>query len=460
MNETNDLFTSLIDSYDDSSYPTDFTSEYIIMECFAERNGVDTFLVQRWDGKHFVAKCYDKSVWSVSSNNDILRGLDHPGLPRRLASFENENMTVTLREYIDGVSLDQFAAETALTEKQIVSICVQLCDILSYLHHRDEPIIHRDIKPQNVVVKPDGSVALIDFDIARVYRSGNDTDTQFFGTLAYAPPEQYGFSQTDCRTDIYSLGILLRYLLTGSTRENINIKVYRPLAKIIQKCTAFAPKERFAEALQVKKALLRANPKSQAVRAATISLCALLAVGISTFGGIKLYEYVTFNPFTDGHIAAVATDEERTEDAVAYLSGKYGTHLFDDTEQYMTFGLLRQALVDIYGMNESYIYTMATIDPPQESAECFFPWGIGDEQYVDRGIIAYVVTKIYWPDKVTDLSSLKDDNGEYPGCRVALTWCEKMGILTGVNRPYDITKGESAIAFANADRVYEALNQK
>lgn len=233
--KNDDLLQTILESYDDSNYPEAFVSEYDIMECLSDQNGICTFLVQKKDGENCIAKCYDKLRWGISDNSTILHNLDHDGLPKHIATFESDTMTVTVREYVEGIPLSRYAKENDLPEREIVQICVRLCDILGYLHHREAPIIHRDIKPQNIIVRPDGSVALIDFDIARIYRSGNETDTMFFGTQAYAPPEQYGFSQTDARTDIYSLGVLLRWLLTGSTKENKNIRVYRPLARIISK---------------------------------------------------------------------------------------------------------------------------------------------------------------------------------------------------------------------------------
>jgi len=445
---------------DGSRYPEDFLREYTLMECLAEHNGADTFVVQDHKGDQFAAKCYSKESWTFSDSYDVLIGLQGKGLPRHVALFENDVMWVSLREYIEGVPLDRYAGEQALRQQEIVDICLQLCDILAVLHHRPAPVIHRDIKPQNVIIDPEGGVHLIDFDIARVYREGSDTDTRFFGTVAYAPPEQYGFSQTDARADIYALGVLLRYLLTGSARENPNIRLYKPLAKIIGRCTAFAPDKRYADVDDVAKALRKANPKAQRIRAAKIAACGAAVCVLMGIGAYEVYDYMTFDPFGEGHIPSVLQDEERAADAVSYLAEKYDAHMFDDTAECVTMGMMREALIKIYGLDPVYVNTLATIEPPDESEECFYPWGKGDEQYVNQYELAYTVVKVYWPDVITDWSSLKDDNGEYPGARVAMNWCEEYGILTGVNRTSDLTQGEAAIAFANADRVYNALQKE
>lgn len=454
-----DLLSVLQDAYGDSPYPEEFTTRYTLMECLAERNGIDTFLAQDAGGNQFIAKCFDPSAWSVEGD-DILAGLDHPGLPKPGALYRSDRMTVVVREFIEGVSLDRYARDNDLSVREITSICLDLCDILGYLHHRPEPIIHRDIKPQNVIVKPDGRVALIDFDIARVYRSGSDTDTQFFGTRAYAPPEQYGFAQTDARADIYSLGVLLRFLLTGSPRDNKNVRVYKPLEKIIQKCTAFDPTRRYADVDQVRKALLRANPTSQRLRFAGIVAAVVVAAALIAFAGVKIYQKVTYTPFSSDAIPAVLNDEEREADAVAYLQEKYGTHLFDDPDALATVGLLRQALIELYGLDHDYVYASQDEGLPGESEEFFMPWGWDDAQNLRMETAVYAAVKVHDPSLVGEdqWSKLKDDNGEYPGARVAMLFAGETGILTGANRPYDITTGEMAIIFANADRVFEAAD--
>ena len=508
------LLQELQGVYDAINYPQEFTDRYVIMECLAERNGIDTFLVQKLgepidqntctnpnesaeqdtptdpialveqdtptgpdasveqdtpidpdapEGPDvpacFVAKCYDKNVWTIESPEDILRQLDHDGLPKQLESFENEDMIVTIREYVAGVSLDLFALDNELTEKDVSRICVQLCDILGYLHHRPDPIIHRDIKPQNVIVRPDGELSLIDFDIARTWQPGSETDTRFFGTVAYAPPEQYGFTQTDVRSDIYSLGILLRYLLTGNTRENRMVRVYKPLQKIIDKCTAFAPEQRYADVDQVKKALLQATPAAQKKRAALITLCSVAAAAVLFFAGYGIYEKVTYDPFNDEAIPAYVSDEDRITDAVEYIRGKFDTDLFDDYNKIANYGWLRQVLIECYGLDHDYVYRYNG-DMPQESDAFFLPWSYPEEQLIGRDEMVYVAVKLYDPEIVADWSSLKDDNGEYPGTRVALAFADKTGLTTGVNKPDDLDKGEVALILANTDRVFTAAEEE
>lgn len=461
MNETKNIARELSSAFADIELPEGLLSGYDLIECLSGSHGTETFLaLQRDTGKRCIAKCYDKNTYKSVHESDILKALSNKGLPAFIDEFESDGAVCIVREYIEGLPLDKYMAGRILSETELVGLCLKLCDILIYLHGQEPPVIHRDIKPQNIIVSNDGSVSLIDFDIARTFDSEAETDTQFIGTRTYAPPEQYGFSQTDCRADIYSFGILLRFMLTGSEKEVSGKSLYRPFAHIIKKCTAFSPKQRFKSATELKKALLAANPKVQRTRVAIITLCAAAILSLCVFGGVKWYHYSTFDPFGEGTIPAVLSDEERIADSVAYMSEKYNTGLFDDSDSYADIGFLKTVLVEVYGYEHKYAFAMPTAEgPPQENEGNFFPWGFDDVQYVPRDIIAYTAVKIYWKDKVSDYSSLKDDNGIYPGVRVALAFCEEMGILTGIGRPEDITKGEAALALANADRVYEATNK-
>ncbi len=271
-----------------AQYPASFLAKYDPMECLASHRGLETFLVRdKAEKRPFIAKCYDRAVYADTHETALLRSLHHKGLPAFVDEFQDERTLCVVREYVKGTPLDRYAAENELSQGQIVALCAELCDILSYLHEQRPPVIHRDIKPQNIIIGADGQPTLIDFDAARTFKSEADSDTQYFGTKGYAPPEQYGFTQTDCRADIYALGVLLRFLCTGSAQENGERAAPAPLQRIIAKCTAFSPKERFASARAVQKALLAADerkrrsgarPLALAITAA-LFLCAGFAIG-------------------------------------------------------------------------------------------------------------------------------------------------------------------------------------
>lgn len=448
--------------FSQTGYPGDFLAEFDQLECLAFHHGRETFLVKRKESKQlYVAKCYDTSVFKEPASYNILSKLNHEGLPRYYGSYRNDSMFVIVRSFVQGVPLGDYVRDTELSQEDVIRLCVKLADVLIYLHSQNPPVIHRDIKPENIIVTEDGNIVLIDFDIARTFKVSEASDTVFFGTKGYAPPEQYGFAQTDCRSDIYAFGVLLRFLLTDSVRDNGKIRMYRPLKRIIDRCTAFAPESRYSDMNQVKRALLSANPRSQALRIVKFSICIIAAAIVLLFAGASIYERITYNPFTDGSvIPLVMPDEERQREAVSYLQDKYGTRIFDNCSAYYTVGMMKDTLIELYGMDEDYVRLPNLQEPPQESEAHFLPWSLDDRQYIDRDYLAYFVTKTYWPEIASDWSLIKAMPEEYPGITVSLKWCEEHGILIGVNRPRDVSCGEAAIAFANADRVYTKLLQE
>lgn len=442
-----------------AGYPAAFLADYDQLECLASHHGRETFLVSQKGTHHFcVAKCYDSSLFSEPNTESILRNLHHEGIPDYCDSYKNDSMFVIVRSYIEGTPLSDYARNNDLSQEEIVQLCIKLSDVLIYLHNQTPPVIHRDIKPENIIVTENEDVVLIDFDIARTFKTAEESDTVFFGTKGYAPPEQYGFAQTNTRSDIYSFGVLLRFLLTDSVRENHKIRLYKPLRNIITKCTAFDPKNRYSDMNQVKRALLNANPRSQVIRIVRISICVLAVMAVVSFAGKTAYERITYNPFTDGTvIPRVMPDEERQREAVSYLQSKYGTHIFDNSAAHYTVGMLKDTLIEVYGLENDYVRIPSPLEPPQENEAHFLPWSLDDMQYIDRDYLAYFVTKTYWPQVVADWSSIKGNPEEYPGITVSLKWCEDHGILIGVNRPRDVSCGEAAIAFANADKVYAMM---
>jgi len=282
---------SILSESGGARYPDEFLSEYEALECLTpERTDITLLVKNKATNERFIAKCYtDKKHLSHVTEADILKNLNHPGLPRFADRFENDRMLCVVREYVRGTPLDRYAAKNTLSERQAVAFAVELCDILAYLHGQNPPVIHRDIKPQNLIVDETGGLHLIDFGISRTYSKDSEEDTVCFGTKDFAPPEQYGFAQTDARADIFSLGVLIGWMLThNSERKNIckNIK-NRYLRRVVKKSTAFAPDERYRSVEKVKRALLNADGHRQktAVRLACVvlacaaCLCAGFAIG-------------------------------------------------------------------------------------------------------------------------------------------------------------------------------------
>lgn len=161
--------------------------------------------------------------------------IQDPHIPRIFRCMETDGVLCIIEEYIAGETLlEKMENGYIFSEQEILDIMVQLCEALECLHIRFKPIIHRDIKPSNVMISNDGVVKLIDYNAARRYEKGAAQDTSYIGTPGYAAPEQYGFSQSDARTDIYAMGVLLNYMLTG---QYPNEKTARgELGKIARKC--------------------------------------------------------------------------------------------------------------------------------------------------------------------------------------------------------------------------------
>lgn len=188
---------------------------------------------------------------------DILKRLHHPNLPDIVDIIENEETFLLVMDYIEGRQLESIVQEYGpQNEETVVNWGKQLCDVLSYLHSQNPPIIYRDMKPANVMVQKDGKVVLIDFGTAREFKESQAEDTLCLGTCGYAAPEQYeGQGQSDIRTDIYCLGVTLYYLLTGHNPICKPYEIYpirywntnlsSGLEMIILKCTRKNPSKRY-----------------------------------------------------------------------------------------------------------------------------------------------------------------------------------------------------------------------
>ncbi len=165
------------------------------------------------------AKDFQQAIEALRREGQLLSGLKHPSLPAIYDHFSENGRWYLAMEYIDGETLEERLAKTSdgrLPLSETLQIGLQLCQVLDYLHQQQPPIIFRDLKPANIMLTSQGSLYLIDFGIARLFKPGQVKDTAAIGSIGYAAPEQYGKAQTTTRSDIYSLGATLHHLLSGN----------------------------------------------------------------------------------------------------------------------------------------------------------------------------------------------------------------------------------------------------
>ena len=239
----------------EADWPTEIRDRYCFESCLKHDEQKEVYLVRdRYTDIRMVLRITSADAGSQADTEwEILSQLNHPGIPRVFDRLTVGNKSFTTREYIPGQPLDAVVAQRLLTPSEIFSITRLMCDILTYQHCQAPPIIHRDIKPQNIILRPDGSIALTDFGISRTFKPWADSDTQFVGTMPYAPPEQYGYAQSTPQTDLYALGIVLVYLATGSpNRQNLKERIAdKKLLDLINHCIAFDPADRFSSSEEV-----------------------------------------------------------------------------------------------------------------------------------------------------------------------------------------------------------------
>lgn len=193
---------------------------------------------------------YVKKILDIF-NLDVYKSLyaDHiEGTPRiRELIMEDDHLTV-IEEYISGVSLRNRIDKDELSLEDILSYIFDICEILKKLHGHNKPIIHRDIKPGNVIITSYNRAVLLDFNAAKFY-SEESEDTVLLGTRGYAAPEQYGFGSSSVQSDIYALGIMFKEML-----KSINCEDAR-LLNICNKCTELSPKERYKNVKELSDAI-------------------------------------------------------------------------------------------------------------------------------------------------------------------------------------------------------------
>ena len=323
----------------------------------------------------------------------IMKDLQHKHLPRIIDVQEAEDSYIIIMDFVEGISLDK-AMETeggALPQEDVIQWAIQLCDTLHYLHTKNPPIIYRDMKPSNIMRRPDNTIALIDFGTAREYKDGSASDTIALGTKGYAAPEQFmdpnGRTQrTDARTDIYALGVTLHQLLTGKNPtlppyEFRPIREYDPtlhegLETIIQKCIQLDPAKRYQSAAELQFDLMdldritapyRRQQRNHLIAflvpltlSVVMGITSILSLGMSNKKLGENYEHqLTIAQSTEDIYEAIMTDPTRLE---AYEALNEFV-VEDDVVSAQEADVLNQLLVGLNGQDgRGYNQTVFVLD--------------------------------------------------------------------------------------------------
>ena len=243
--------------------PEDMQEHWTVYECLKESEDSSTFLVKETaTGILCVLK------WGRNRQTEFLRNemeimkkmADRKlsGIPKAYRIFEENGEVYLVREYIEGMSLAQMVLQKGgISEAEICRISRKICQTAEQFQNPDEPMIHRDIKPENIVVTPGGEVVFIDFGTMRSYKKDGSHDTFVVGTRGTAAPEQYGYTQTDQRTDVYAIGQTMLYMVSESYEMNqlSECAVSRRMKKIIEKACSFEPDKRYGDAAQLRRAV-------------------------------------------------------------------------------------------------------------------------------------------------------------------------------------------------------------
>lgn len=282
---------------------------------------MDKRLNKQWAVKEIRREGKDEAneivINSSKAEANLMKKLDHPALPRIVDIIETPETICVVMDYIEGESLDKIIKEYgAQPEEKVLAWSKQLCDVLGYLHSKN--IIYRDMKPANVMLKPEGNVKIIDFGIAREKKDKTLADTSILGTKGYAPLEQYS-GLTDARSDIFALGMTMHHLLTGmDPRSNsyVSARQWDPeisegVEKIIDKCVESAPENRYQNCdellydLEHPELITKDFRRKQQRKLTAFFTCAALSVVMLAAGlGLRLWSNSVNNSDYDTNIAS------------------------------------------------------------------------------------------------------------------------------------------------------------
>lgn len=250
--------------------PESIKKRFLVVSCIAHSPKQQVYLVENKAKRRLVLKIAqgEKRVL-LKKDAAILRKHKFSFFPEIYIYLEEQENSYLIREYIEGDTLwELINRKGPMGFREASEILCRICDMTEQLHQQDPPMIHRDLKPQNIVLTRENNLFLIDVGTIRTYEKNKNQDTVIVGTRPTAAPEQYGYRQTDERADIYALGVLYFFILTGSLNleKGQNWKMIpRSAARIIRKCTRMDPADRYRNCRELKYAVLYRSSKKKPI---------------------------------------------------------------------------------------------------------------------------------------------------------------------------------------------------
>lgn len=219
------------------------------------------------DGKKYIKKTYHEDKRAIYR---LLSDIESDSLATIQEVFFGED-TIIIEQYVAGKTLQQLITEKhSFSREDIRKIFDSLTEGISSLHRKN--IIHRDIKPSNIIITPEGKAVLIDYGIARIHTAKKADDTEYYGTAGYAAPEQFGFRQSDFRTDIYALGMTLKQIVTSHNAS-------KAMLKAIDKCAEFAPERRFRTVDEMREQLAQEEKRRRNILCLCVAVVVCVLIG-------------------------------------------------------------------------------------------------------------------------------------------------------------------------------------
>ena len=295
--------------------PVEMKENWTVYECLKEKEDSATFIVKETAAGILCVLKWGRNMQAELLRNEMeilekLADRNLSGIPKAYRIFEENSEVYLIREYIEGTPLAQMVLQKGgIPEEEIRRISRKICRTAEQFHNPDEPMIHRDIKPENIVVTSGGEAVFIDFGTMRSYKKDGSRDTFVVGTRGTAAPEQYGYTQTDQRTDVYAIGQTMLYMVSESYEidQLSECNISRKLKKVIEKSCSFEPDKRYTDASELSRAIEKCQKSSRK----TLWKKTGAAVGLIAAGYILAFLFPGMTEIKNERIAA--TDQNAAE---------------------------------------------------------------------------------------------------------------------------------------------------